>query len=237
MTYQPGVGLQYTRALAASDIGSVPDRSRVRTPQGIPGRMNGGDATARHPEGCIYYRPAPPPDDVTALADLYAVGDRAVERWFGIPAAAGSGRGTGSIQFRNCVPMRSSSFATAPGALGQRLCSMNFDTRRRCILAGCLAVDGGIYRTPLYTGGDKSQGSTRALPVPYEERTPYDTIAECVEEVEQIVDGDTDYLLMVGWVQLQIVPGEGGGWDVLLYRTYPVGNEYKEQTVEAECPG
>lgn len=228
MTYKPGTGLCYTSALTVPDIGNVPNPDRVRNPGGIPGRMNG---VAAGGEGTIYYVPSPTPADVEAVAELCLVGNRAVERWFGIADV------NGRRQFRNCVPIQSSNFGNVPGALGTRLCSMSTDTRRRCILAACVAVQGGIYRIPLYTGGDRKAGDRPGSPVPYQIVTGWNDLAECVEDVEQLLDGEIDYILMVGWVQITIEADSGGGWNVVIYHNYPVGNEYKEKTVEGECPG
>ena len=225
MTYQPGVGIHYTAALTIPDIGNVPNPQRVRNPAGTQGRMNGGDPAALNAEGTIYYSPRPSAADVDDLADLMGVGVRAVQRWFGLPDA------NGRIQFRNCVPIRSSNLGNVPGALGTRLCLMNYETRRRCILAACLTDRGGIYRDPLYTATDKKNGG-----LPYLMRTGWDTLSECVEDIEQLIDGDTDYILMVGWVQITIEPIRGGGWTVAVYHNYPRGDEYKEKTIEGECP-
>ena len=219
--YQPGLGISNTATLQASDIGNVPNPQRVRNPDGVPGRMNGTGGVPP-PRGLINYTPKPDAGDIEALADFYGVGVRTVERWFGVPDAQGR------VQYRNCVPLRSSSVSTVPGALGGRFCSLADETRQRAILATCLCVTGGLYREPIFHKGDRKGN-------PFLHTELWDTLAECVEAIDAVYTGDANEgaLIQQGWVQMNIESSDGGGWVVSVFRFFPYPGEVSD---EEECP-
>jgi len=236
--YQPGVGISYHDRLTMSDVGNAPDPARRRAPLGTPGRMNG--SAVPPPAGMINYAGVfgapggkPGDDDIEALAGLFRVGELTVKRWFNMAQPP-----------RNCVPL-SASVPRKPrpgqqppavprpqltGAVGKRIIALPPDTRLRCLLAACLAVEGGLWREPLYTKGDRRNGNE-----PFLLDRHADTLADAVEVVEDIIDGRLGYMEQMGWVQITIESeGDDSGWNVYWYQFFPEGAEYDLMTPGGE---
>lgn len=145
-----------------------------------------------------------------ALAELYGVGIRTVERWF-----ASDGR-----QRRNCIPYE---------MIGKRLCFLGEGSRLqylriRCVLPFCYAF-GGIEREAPFTGDQR---------VTYE---PCPLLADAVSIADSVLSGEWHDFLAQAWniVQIEELPARddnGNEWRVVIwYKMYKPGERYLEEVL------
>lgn len=224
--------INHTVRLLPADVGNVP-RS--------PDYAGEGEAGTAMNIGMIKYDPNAtiPFAEFQALADYFTereeaeglppTGVETVARWFG------RRRATNVDPFRNCVPRDSlrDPASVPPGApvrtrQGYRICRMPAPMRRRCLLACCLTVNGGLVRDPLFKG--TKRGGAPYTEVDYNPLVA--TLAEALEFIEDLYDGAIDALIEYGWVRLKIVAQVGGGWRVVCEHNYPTRGDESGQT---EC--
>lgn len=142
-----------------------------------------------------------------ALAELYGVGLRTVERWF-----------VGTGQRRNCIPYE---------VIGKRLCFMNeearlFYLRLRCVLPFCLAFE-GIVRTPPFTGEERFTVEPAPL------------LADAIGIADSVIGGEWHDFLAQAWsrvyiAQLPATDTKGNDWNVVIYyKLYLPGERYNTE--------